>query len=35
MAMLGSFFIEVVTINFGNTQHTCVNTNLMINHQTR
>ena len=32
MAVLGSLFIEVVTINFGNTQHTCVDSSLMIDH---
>lgn len=34
MAVLGSLFIEVVTVNFRNTQHTCVDSNLMIYHQT-
>ena len=34
MAVLGSLLIEVITINFGNTQHTCVDTNLMVYHQT-
>ncbi len=34
MAVLGSLLIEVITINFGNTQNTCVDSNLMVNHQT-
>ena len=32
---LPSFFIEIVTIDFGNTQYPSIDTNLMVDHPAR